>query len=152
MAQKARHAYGTLEGIDKALQDGVIDAYDVLFVKDADGKPYVGWIDKNGVKNIVRPEATTVVDGDSLPETGETGKIYIFNDEAYVYTGTEYKNLAQPADLSALENQVDSLSTQVAAKADTEYVSQAVDDAKKYVDEQIDAKIAEVSSVEVVEF
>lgn len=52
MAEKARHAFGTLEKVDSALTNGTIDAYDILFLKDANGKPYVGWIDKDGNKVI----------------------------------------------------------------------------------------------------
>ena len=52
MAERAKHAFGTLEKIDSALASGAIDAYDILFVKDANGKPYVGWIDKEGQKVI----------------------------------------------------------------------------------------------------
>ena len=52
MANKAKHAFGMLENIDEALVAGKIDSYDILFVKDADGKPYVGWIDKDGNKVI----------------------------------------------------------------------------------------------------
>lgn len=57
MAEKARHAFGALENIDSALSSGAIDAYDILFVKDANGKPYVGWIDKDGQKVIVEDSA-----------------------------------------------------------------------------------------------
>lgn len=57
MADRARHAFGTLERIDSAIEQGVIDAYDILFVKDADGKPYVGWIDKDGNKVILDDSA-----------------------------------------------------------------------------------------------
>lgn len=53
MAEKARHAFGMLENIDSALSKGAIDAYDILFVKNADGKPFVGWVDKDGNKVIV---------------------------------------------------------------------------------------------------
>ena len=53
MAMKAKHAFGMLENIDTALSSGAIDAYDILFVKNADGKPFVGWIDKDGNKVIV---------------------------------------------------------------------------------------------------
>ena len=53
MADKARHAFGMLENIDSALSNGDIDKYDILFVKNADGKPFVEWIDKNGNKVIV---------------------------------------------------------------------------------------------------
>ena len=49
---RARHAFGMLENIDEALAVGKIDSYDILFVKDADGKPYVGWIDRDGNKVI----------------------------------------------------------------------------------------------------
>lgn len=57
MANKAKHAFGALENIDIALSNGAIDAYDILFVKDANGKPYVGWIDKEGNKVIVDDSA-----------------------------------------------------------------------------------------------
>lgn len=50
--ERAKHAFGTLEKVDSALADGTIDSYDILFVKDANGKPYVGWIDKEGKKVI----------------------------------------------------------------------------------------------------
>ena len=45
MAERARHAFGTLERVDEALSAGTIDSYDILFLKDAEGNPYVGWID-----------------------------------------------------------------------------------------------------------
>lgn len=49
---KARHAFGMLENIDSALSSGTIDSYDILFVKNADGKPFVGWIDRDGNKVV----------------------------------------------------------------------------------------------------
>lgn len=52
MAERAKHAFGTLENIDQALANGTIDSYDILFVKDVNGKPYVGWIDKEGNKVV----------------------------------------------------------------------------------------------------
>lgn len=128
---KARHAFGMLENVDAAIADTTIDAYDILFVKDANGKPYVGWIDKDGNKVIVDNAATTtIVEGDSLPEVGETGQIYIFNEEAYVYNGTEYVSISKSADLTALEaeiaNKVDESKVQkmieAYAEADVEVV------------------------------
>lgn len=53
MAMKAKHAFGALENIDSAISSGKVDAYDILFVKDADGKPYIGWVDKDGNKVVV---------------------------------------------------------------------------------------------------
>lgn len=50
---KARHAFGNLENLEAAIQNGTVDAYDILFMKDANGKPYIGWIDKDGNKVIL---------------------------------------------------------------------------------------------------
>lgn len=57
MAKKAKHAFGALERVDENIQSGVIDSYDVLFVKDSKGNPYVGWVSKDGQKEIVDPYA-----------------------------------------------------------------------------------------------
>ena len=105
MANKAKHAFGALERVDEALSIGKIDAYDILFVKDENGKPYVGWIDANGQKVIVEEDDEVVV-VESLPESGEVGKIYVFGEDAYVYNGTEFVNLCKPTDVSALEAEI----------------------------------------------
>jgi hypothetical protein len=57
MALKAKHAFGALERVDENIESGVIDSYDVLFVKDSEGKPYVGWVSKDGQKEIIDPYA-----------------------------------------------------------------------------------------------
>lgn len=104
---KARHAFGMLENIDSALSGGTIDAYDILFVKDAKGKPYVGWVDKYGNKVIVEDEdEVVIVDGESLPKSGESGKIYVHGSDAYVWNGNEFVNLCKPTDVSALEAEI----------------------------------------------
>lgn len=140
MADKARHAFGSLEKVDVALQSGAIDAYDILFVKDANGKPYVGWIDKEGNKVIVEEtEKVVVVEGESLPESGEEGKIYIFGDEGYFWNGTEFVNFCKPTDLTTLENQISELGTEMEQKVDAETVQTMIE------------KHAE-SVIEVVEF
>lgn len=54
---KAKHAFGTVEKIDEALSAGTINSYDILFVKNAEGKPFVGWIDKDGNKVLVDDSA-----------------------------------------------------------------------------------------------
>ena len=56
MAKKAKHAFGALENVDSAISGGKIDSFDVLFVKDANGRPYVGWVDADGKKVIVPNE------------------------------------------------------------------------------------------------
>lgn len=120
MALKSRHAFGNSANISAALTAGTIDEYDILFL-DGDTEPKIGWIDAKGEIRIIENEATTtIVDGDSLPETGEVGKIYIFNDEAYVYNGTEYKSISKSADLTALE-------AEIANKASVEKVQEMIE-------------------------
>lgn len=57
MADKAKHAFGALERVDEAIASKKVDAYDILFVKDEKGKPFVGWVDKDGKKVIVDDSA-----------------------------------------------------------------------------------------------
>ena len=130
---RARHAFGALENIDQALAKGAIDSFDILFVKDANGKPYVGWIDKEGNKVICQEEEkVVVVEGESLPETGVEGKIYIFGEDGYFWNGNEFVNLCKPTDVSALEEEI-------ATKVTVEEVKTMI-------------KESEDSSVEIVEF
>lgn len=106
--KKAKHAFGMLENVDAAISSGKINEYDIIFAKDANGKPYVGWVDKDGKKVIVEEDdEVVVIDGESLPESGEVGKIYVFGEDAYVYNGMEFVNLCKPTDVSALEAEID---------------------------------------------
>ena len=57
MANRAKHAFGALENVDNAISSGKVDAFDILFVKDKNGKPFVGWVDKQGNKVIVDDSA-----------------------------------------------------------------------------------------------
>jgi len=70
---KSRHAFGSLDCIDSALEQGLIDAYDILFLKE--GK--IGWIDAEG-KKVILEDKTGVVSVDALPETGDTEMVYIY--------------------------------------------------------------------------
>lgn len=133
MANKAKHAFGMLERIDSAISAGTIDAYDILFVKDENGKPYVGWIDSDGNKVIVEEEdEIIVVNEESLPEYGESGKVYIFGEDGYFWNGEKFINLCKPTDVSALE-------LEIATKVTAEEVKTII-------------KESEDSFVEIVEF
>lgn len=149
MANKAKHAFGMLENVDSAISSGKVDAYDILFVKDSNGKPYVGWVDKNGNKVIVQEDdEVVVVNGESLPESGEIGKIYIFGEDAYVYNGTDFVNLCKPTDVSALEKEV-------ANKANTEDVETKFDDLEKEMDTKVTSETVQNmidDTFQVVEF
>lgn len=114
---KARHAFGKSENLQAALDSGAIDAYDILFL-DGDTKPKLGWVDANGVVRVVDNEKVVVVDGETMPETGEAGKIYIHGENGYFWDGTKFVNLCKPTDVTALENQISDLSTQIEQKVD----------------------------------
>jgi hypothetical protein len=147
MAEKARHAFGTLEKIDEALSTGIIDQFDILFVKDANGKPYVGWIDKEGKKVIVE-DKIQIVRVDELPTTdGDENVVYIYNNEGYIWdsVSSQCVPLAKSADLTTLETQVSELVTRMDNKVDAEAVQTMVDTA-------VEAAVEEATSMEVVEF
>lgn len=120
MAEKAKHAFGALENVDSAISSGKIDAYDILFVKDAAGKPYVGWVDRDGEKVIV----------DHTPDLTELEE------------GLE----AQIAAKANIED-VEALEGQISAKADAvevdSKIDQAMSSAKTYTDGRVEAALNE---------
>ena len=99
---KARHAFGQLENIDSALSANKIDSFDILFVKDSEGKPYVGWIDKNGQKEILDPYSGVA--------------------EAEARFEAEIAKKANAEDVETLEGQI-------AAKVDAETVQSMINEA-----------------------
>lgn len=142
MANKARHAFGALENVSSALETGVINAYDILFLKDSSGKPYIGWIDKDGNQVVVNDEK--IVHVEELPtENGDKNVIYIYNNEGYIWDVINEKcvPMSKSSDLTLLETQVSELETQMTTKVD-----------ESFVNAKIEAAIEEMTSVEVVEF
>ena len=156
MADRARHAFGAFENVDVALQKELIDAYDILFLKDANGKPYVGWIDKDGNKVIVEEEEKVItVEGASLPESGEEGKIYIFGEDGYFWNGEKFVNLCKPTDVSELVADLDEMKSEIETKANVD----EVESLEKQIDTKVDAETVQTmikeysdSLIEVVEF
>lgn len=154
---RSKHGFGNLADVLNALKDGKIDAYDILFL-DGDTEPKIGWIDKNNNFRLVESKCVTVVEGESLPESGVSGKVYIFKDEGYFWNGKEFVNFCKPTDLTALENRLtgleknlNQLSTvivdleaEVEKKANSEDVQKdieqaklgAIEAAKSYADEK----------------
>lgn len=126
---KARHAFGSEASVAQALAEGKIDAYDILFLREKK----IGWIDKDGNPVILEDE-TGVAQVDALPEVGESGKIYIYQNEGYVWDAAESKFVAisKSVDVSALEEEV-------ATKVTAEEVKTMI-------------KESENSFVEIVEF
>lgn len=124
MAMKAKHAFGTLEKVDQSIQAGVIDSYDVLFVKDAEGKPYVGWVSKDGQKEIIDPYS-------------EVSKL-----ETQVEA--ELATKANAEEVAKLGNQIEAKvdATVVDEKINTA-VTDSVASAKAYTDGKVEAAISE---------
>lgn len=128
---RSRHAFGSEANIDHALEQGLIDAYDILFLKE--GK--IGWIDAEGNK-VILEDKTGVVSVDELPETGNSNTVYIYDSKFYFWNGVEFVPAFDENGIS--ESEID-------AKIDTA-VSGIVDMANAYTDEQI------ANAVGIVEF
>lgn len=104
---KARHAFGSSANVEQALKNNVIDEFDILFLDGDTDKPKLGWVDKNG-QIVICQEDDEVISVDTLPEAGESGKIYIYQNEGYVWDAAESKFVAisKSVDVSALEEEV----------------------------------------------
>lgn len=102
---RSRHAFGALERVLDAISSGKVDAYDILFVKDKNGKPYIGWVEKDGTPVIVKEDEKVIL-VDKLPDVGETGKLYIFNEDGYFWNGENFISLSKSIDLTALEDEL----------------------------------------------
>lgn len=107
MANKVKFAFGTLENVDSAIAAGTVDSYDVLLLKDADGKPYIGWVDKDGNKVICEDDEKIIRVSELPTSDGDENVIYIYNNEGYIWNGTECVAISKSADLSALEKEID---------------------------------------------
>lgn len=127
MADRARHAFGNSANLESALQSGAIDAYDILFL-DGDTSPKVGWVDKNGVVRLVE-DKTQIVRVEELPVTdGDENVVYIYNNEGYIWDGTQCVSIAKSADLTTLETQVTELSTKMEQKVDATVVQNMIEE------------------------
>lgn len=105
MANKAKHAFGNSSSIETAKQANKIDAFDILFL-DGDTEPKVGWLDKNGETRIAVGK-NQVVRVTELPVAdGDENVVYVYNNEGYIWNGTQCVSLSKSADLTALEAQI----------------------------------------------
>lgn len=130
MAMKAKHAFGSEKNISKALSEGKIDSYDILFLDEKK----VGWINKDG--EVV------------IAETDLSG----IEAELATKAGLEEINAVE-AKLATKANAeyVRAVEAQVATKADAAEVElkinnatqNTVDAAKAYTDGKVEAAINE---------
>ena len=119
MADKARHAFGSLEAVESALAAGKINAYDILFL-DGDTEPKVGWIDRDGIFRLVDNEADL-----SAVEAELATKASVKEVEALE------SKIASKADYAEVESKIG------------EAAQSTVDTAKAYTDGKVEAAINE---------
>ena len=125
---KSRHAFGSEANIQDALDQKLIDAYDILFLKE--GK--IGWIDAQG-QPVILEDKTGVKSVDVLPEIGDEGIVYICDSKFYFWNGTEF--VAPIDEIGISEKEVD-------IKIETA-VSDVVDKANAYTDKMVEAAMGE---------
>lgn len=135
-AMKAKHAFGALERIDESIKSGVIDAYDILFVKNADGKPYVGWVDKDGNK--------VVVSNDDEIAKLESGLATKASAEAVEAVEVALEAKADTETVKAMEEEL-------ASKISAEEVDAKVESAVTKKVESVVEKTAEKTKYEIVD-
>lgn len=140
MADKAKFAFGSLAGLQGALDSGKVDAFDMLCLVD-EGVARIGWVDKQGVPQIVNVPEDDVLVVDALPETGKTGLIYIVGEVVYVWNGEKFIVISESTDLtetkeklaafeeraSSIEAQVSDLGTEMATKVTAEEVATIIE-------------------------
>lgn len=131
---RSRHAFGSSENLDAAIEEEKIDALDILFLDGNTNNPKIGWIDKDGNK-IILEDKTGVIAVEELPATGDTATVYICNSKFYFWDGSAFVSPTSEGELD--ESTVD------------EKISSAITTANDYTDEQINTVI---SSMAIVEF
>ena len=158
---KARFAYGSLQNLEAAIAANKIDEFDLLCLLD-DGVARIGWLDRNKQPVLVDTEPK-VIAVDTLPETGESGVIYIVGEIVYIWAGGKFVAISESTDLtalkehvtvfeekvSALEEQVSVLETEIESKADAEETAASIAQAKEdavasanaYADEKCEAAL-----------
>ena len=136
MAERAKHAFGSSDRILEALEKGLVDAYDILFLDGDTDNPKVGWIDAQGNPVIVQ-DAECVIEVEALPNEGESGKIYLYKGEGYFWDGKEWVNLCKPTDVSALE-------AEIATKADAAEVEAEL--ATKATTKEVETKVEQAAT------
>lgn len=121
---KSKHAFGSEANVDNAIEQGLIDAYDVLFLNE--GK--IGWVDRDGNKVILEDKEQVAL-VESLPETGNADVIYIYGGKIYLWNGAEF--VSPMSDGGVSEDVVDTKIENA--------VTSATESANAYTDEQIAA-------------
>lgn len=155
---RSKHVFGSLVSLEAAIAAGKVDAYDILFLKDQNDVPVIGWLDKSGNPVFLEDETREcVVEVEALPESGEARKIYIFEEDGYFWDGTKFINLCKPTDVSELISSIKALEDMVTknaaeAKAYTDEKAEKVLDHVKHVYDEIKYEFTDVPAGTLVDY
>ena len=134
---KSKHAFGAEANIDNALKQGLVDAYDILFLTDGE-EHKIGWIDKDGNK-VILEDKKQVKSVEILPEAGDAETVYICDQKFYFWDGATFVTPTANGGVSEIivDEKIESAKNEI------------TDTAKAYTDEQIEQLS---NAVAVVEF
>ena len=127
---RSQHIFGDLANLNAAIADGRVDEFDILFLM-SNGKPTIGWVNRDKEPIFLESEEakSCVIAVESLPESGETGLLYIYEEDAYFWNGEKFINVCKPTDVTELEASI---------KVLEELVAKNAEEAKAYTDEKTD--------------
>lgn len=127
MAEKdrAKHAFGSSQNLDAAIQSGKIDAFDILFLDGDTDNPKIGWVDKDGKPVILKDEKADLTE--------------IVADVAELETQLATKVSADEVD-AKISKKADTV--EVDAKIG-KAVTDTVANANAYTDEKLEAALGE---------
>lgn len=150
---RSKHAFGEFANLDKAIADGKIDAYDILFL-DGKTEPKIGWVDKDGNVVILEDKKQVMV-VDSLPETGNEDTIYICGSTFYFWNGSEFVASADNAGanaeaIAAINNETTGILAQAKGYTD-EKAAAAEKNAKDYADVEFGKDRERLAALEAID-
>lgn len=137
---KAKHAFGNLADVQRALETGKINAFDILFL-DGDTEPKIGWIDRNGNFRLVENE-TDFSELEAIIAT----KANVADVEALEIEMASKASADAVSELSAeVANKVtaEEVEAKIANKANVSDVDEKIEAANAYTNKMIEAAIDE---------
>lgn len=144
--QRAKHAFGSSQNLQTAIQEKKVDAFDILFL-DSDTDPKVGWIDKNG--NPVIVESVSEVKGQVAElETELSNKVSAEEVDAKINTAVTEK--VETVVTEKVTKEVETVMTEKVDTVITEKVDTVVNEkVETLVTEKVTEKV-ETTMVEVL--
>ena len=125
---RSKHAFGSEKNIAAALQKGLVDAYDILFLDEKK----VGWIDVNGNPVIIDKQVKHV---SSLPLIGDVETLYIYDSHLYFWNGKNFVPVTATGEDGGVSEAVVDAKIQIANVAVKQYTDDAIASVMSLTDE-----------------